>query len=130
MTVDLSALWQIVLALSAAVLAGAIPVLTRSLIKHLHLAAGSNAADDLDQALAHGAALALDTLRSIAAHNDKPMLPAGVLGNAAALVAKLAPAAVAELGITPSEIEGLITAKLGSALGVAADPASPPISTK
>ena len=66
-SVDLSAIWQIVLALAGTAVTVGVPVLISATNKRLRLTAGSQAADDLDQALAHGAALALDLLKSVAA---------------------------------------------------------------
>jgi hypothetical protein len=114
MNIDLSAVWQIVGALAAATATAGVPVLIAVLNKHLGVKAGSQAADDLDQALEHGVALVLDTVSSIAAHNETVTVPVGAFGSAAALVAKLAPAAVSYLGITPAEIESLISAKFAA----------------
>jgi hypothetical protein len=113
-SIALSDIWQITLSLACAAFAAGVPILISLANKHLKLTAGSQAANDLDQALEHGAALVLDFLKSLAAHNQALTLPSGALASAAALVAKLAPAAIAELGITPDEIASLITARVGA----------------
>lgn len=129
MTIDLSADWQILLSLAGAAVTASVPVLLRWLHKSLHLQAGSQAATDLDRALEHGVALVLDTVKSIAANNETVTVPAGVYGKAAELVAKLAPAAVSYLGITPGEIETLISARMAKAGHAVTTSPSIPVST-
>jgi hypothetical protein len=114
MIINLSAIWQIVLSLAGAAVAAGVPVGLSWLHARLKLQGGSQAADDLDQALEHGVALVMDTLSSVAQHNEAVTVPVGAFSTAAAMVAKLAPAAISYLGITPAEIQSLISAKFAA----------------
>ncbi|GEM_PF-3369533 len=117
MHVDLSTVWAIIIAIVTPVLTFAASALAHAVAARLHIQSGSAAADDLDQALEHGVNLVIAALGSLATHNVGVNLPAGPVGNAVALVLKLAPAAVKSLGITESEVTQLLIVKISLLLG-------------
>jgi len=109
--INIAGFWSIFMPLAVAGLGAVAAWATKLLARSLKLNAGSQALDDFDQAMAHGLALAEDTLQSVAAHNGTIDVPSA-LAQAARLVLTLAPAAVSALGITPAAVAALITSKL------------------
>lgn len=114
---DLSTIWPVVLTIAGAVIAYSAKTAGSAISARLKIQSGSAAADDLDQALEHGANLLLNFLGSFAAHNEAVALPAGVVAQAIQLVLKLAPAAIGSLGISEAEVTQMLTGKIGKALG-------------
>jgi hypothetical protein len=123
MNADLSTVWPLVLSASAAVLTTFGSKALLAIEARLKIQNGSAAADDLDQAMAHGEVLLMDGMKSLAAHNANVTVSAVPLANAVALVQKLAPAAETALGITPQEIESILLARIGVKISAPAAPA-------
>jgi hypothetical protein len=80
--------------------------------KFLKIKAGSQAQDDLDQAISHGEALLVDWYKSAENHNKSVVVPDDKLGEIANRVLDLAPAAENILGVTPEDLAPLLQAKL------------------
>jgi hypothetical protein len=112
MNVDLSTVWHVVAIIVGAVMSYAIPVITTKAVAFLHLKAGSQAADDIDQALEHALGLVIDGVNVLAANYSTVAIKNQVLAQAADMVIKLAPAAADHLNLTTADVITLITAKL------------------
>jgi hypothetical protein len=91
----------------------------------LKLKGNSQVQDDLDQALEHGFNLAVDWFKSVEAHNGYVQIPNSKLADIAATVLKMAPAAEATLGVTPTEIGTMVQGKLSTWLHWSMKPDTP-----
>jgi hypothetical protein len=110
-TVNLAPVWAVVTPYVVAVATGIVGVATTRLNSWLTQHKCSMAQDDLDQALAHVPDLVASSLASLAAHNSTATV-ADTLGTVTSLVASLVPAAVAQLKITPAQLQAIVAAKL------------------
>ena len=80
----------------------------------LRVKSGSQAQDDLDQAMQHGENLLVDWFKSVESHNGHVVVPSGTLFDVANKVLDLAPAAESLLGITPEAVGALLQARFTS----------------
>lgn len=112
MNLDLTPVWQL---LDPAIAAVAVIIggkMVSVISTFLHIKNNSVAQDDLDQALEHGGALAIDWYKSLESHNGHVEIPANKLDQIVAHVLSLAPTAETVLGVTPDTVAALVQSKL------------------
>ena len=116
------------LSLAAVALTAATPFIVAKVNSYLHLQAGSQAADDLDQALQHVISMVYSDIEAyqnrLSLTTAASGVPSGSVNsvvttaksvavyNAANMVLKLAPAAKTRLGLNTNDIVALINSKI------------------
>lgn len=125
--IDLHWIDQFTLATASAVVATCAPVLLVWLKSHLRLAGNVALSNDLDNAITAGTRIALDELRSVAAHNQTEDIRNKAISKGVSYALTAGEAAIGALGITPKNVASLISGELAHRLGeTSSKPVTPP----
>lgn len=111
-SVDLTALWQIVIPLAVAVLTALASWLSIQVTSYFKLKSDNVVRGYLDEILKRGIGFAQSEMEQAAARYTKVDVKNAVVASAAAYAIRQAPDAITRFGLTPAQVEAMVSARL------------------
>lgn len=111
--IDLTILWDIVIPLAVAVLTALAGWLSVRITSYFQLKSDDVVRKYLDEILTRGVGFATDQMREVARSHTKATVRNDMIASAANYALRQAPEAIARFGLTPTQVEAMVAARLG-----------------